>query len=210
MIILALTGSIGMGKSTTAAMFRDLGVPVHDADATVHALYSGRAVPVIEALFPGSTHDGVVDRVELSRRVLGNTEALKRLEAAVHPMVREAEIAFLDAARAGGADLVVLDIPLLFENGGEKRVDGVVVVTAAPEEQRRRVLARPGMTAEKFESILARQTPDAQKREKADFLVLTDDGMEAARTRVAEIVDAVRSGRWKPDGRPVPSGSAPK
>lgn len=208
MIVLALTGSIGMGKSTTAAMFRDLGVPVHDADATVHALYSGRAVPVIEALFPGTTHDGAVDRAELSKRVLGDGEAMKRLEAAVHPMVRDAEIAFLDAARAAGADLVVLDIPLLFENGGQNRVDGVVVVTAAAEEQRRRVLARPAMSEAKFEAILARQTPDAQKRQMADFLVLTDDGMEAARQQVAGIVNAVRSGEWKPAAGRARQGSA--
>lgn len=198
MIVLALTGSIGMGKSTTAAMFRELGIAVHDADATVHALYSGRAAPAIEALFPGTTREGAVDRAELSKRVVGHPEALKQLEALVHPMVREAETAFLDGARAAGADLVVLDIPLLFEGGGQDRVDGVVVVTAAPEEQRRRVLARPGMTPDKFEAILSRQTPDAQKRRMADFVVDTDAGLDAARAQVAAIVAAIRSGDWKP------------
>ena len=197
MKILALTGSIGMGKSTTAQMFRELGVPVHDADATVHALYLGPAVPIVEALFPGTTRDGMVDRVELSRRVIGNQTELKRLEAAIHPLVRDEERNFIAESRASGAKFVVLDIPLLFETGGDNRVDGVIVVSAAPEEQRRRVLARPGMTEEKFEAILARQVPDAEKRRRADFLVLTDTGMDDARRQVEEIVRQVGSGAWQ-------------
>jgi dephospho-CoA kinase len=192
MKVYALTGSIGMGKSTTAAMFRELGVPVHDADAAVHELYAGRAVPVVEALFPGTTANGVVDRTLLSARVIGNEPAMRALEAAIHPMVREEEAHFLRQARAAGAPFVILDIPLLFEKGGEKRVDGVIVVTADAAEQRRRVLARPGMTAEKFEAILARQTPDAEKRARADFIVTTDAGLDDARRQVAEIVRILR------------------
>ncbi len=188
MKIYALTGSIGMGKSTTAAMFREHGIPVHDADAAVHALYAGRAAPLIEALFPGTTRDGVVDRTLLSARVVGNEDAMRKLEALVHPMVREEEAKFLREAKAAGAPFVILDIPLLFEKGGEKRMDGVIVVTADAAEQRRRVLSRPGMTAEKFEAILARQTPDAQKRTMADFLVTTDGGLDDARRQVAGIV----------------------
>jgi dephospho-CoA kinase len=194
MKVYALTGSIGMGKSTTAAMFRELGVPVHDADAAVHALYAGRAAPAVEALFPGTTRDGVVDRTLLSTRVVGNEEAMRKLEAVVHPMVREEEARFLREARNSGAPFVILDIPLLFEKGGEKRVDGVIVVTADAAEQRRRVLSRPGMTAEKFEAILARQTPDAQKRARADFIVATDAGLDDARRQVREIVERLRVG----------------
>ncbi len=194
MKVYALTGSIGMGKSTTAAMFRDLAIPVHDADATVHALYSGRAAPVVEALFPGTTRDGVVDRALLSARVVGNEAAIRKLEEAVHPLVREEEARFLREAKAAGAPFVILDIPLLFEKGGESRVDGVIVVTADAEEQRRRVLARPGMTPEKFEAILARQTPDAQKRARADFIVTTDNGLEDARGQVRAVAERLRAG----------------
>ncbi len=194
MKVYALTGSIGMGKSTTAAMFREFGIPVHDADAAVHALYAGRAVPVVEALFPGTTRDGVVDRALLSDRVIGNEAALRKLEEAVHPLVREEEARFLREAKAAGAPFVILDIPLLFEKGGEKRVDGVIVVTAEPQEQRRRVLARPGMSPEKFEAILARQTPDAQKRNRADFIVTTDNGFDDARRQVGAIVERLRAG----------------
>ncbi|MEC9342858.1 MAG: dephospho-CoA kinase [Pseudomonadota bacterium] len=196
MIVLALTGSVGMGKSTTASMFADMGVPVHDADATVHRLYAGEAIPVIADLFPGAVSDGVVDRAALGAIVLSDDKAMKRLESAIHPMVRQAEREFLDTARARGDDLVILDIPLLFETGGEKRVDGVVVATCDPAEQRRRVLARPGMTEEKFEAILSRQVPDKVKRGKADFLVVTDHGMKDARRQVAAIVEAVRTGSW--------------
>ena len=201
MIILGLTGSIGMGKSTTATMFADLGIPVHDADASVHALYSGKAVPVIEALFPGTTKDGAVDRENLGERVLGDQQAMKKLEAAIHPLVREEEMAFLEKARSNGADIVLLDIPLLFETGGDARVNGVVVVTAPPEVQRARVLARPGMSEEKFEAILARQTPDTKKRAKADFLVDTSRGMDDARQQVRNIVETIRGGEWKPPSR---------
>lgn len=204
MIVLALTGSIGMGKSTTAAMFADLGIPVHDADASVHALYAGKAAPIIEMLFPGTTEDGAVDRKKLGKRALGDPQAMKKLEAAIHPLVREEEIAFLEEARTNGADIVLLDIPLLFETGGDARVNGVVVVTAPPEVQRERVLARPGMSEEKFETILARQTPDAEKRERADFLVDTSRGMDDARQQVRDIVETIRGGEWKSPSR-IPS-----
>jgi len=192
MIVIGLTGSIGMGKSTTAAMFEEAGVPVHDADAAVHRLYSGAAAPLIEAAFPGTTTDGTVDRLRLSEQVLGDTAALKRLEAIVHPLVREAEREFLRQAHAAGHALVVLDIPLLFETKANERVDLVVVVTADARTQRERVLARPGMTAERFEQILSRQVPDAEKREGADFLIDSGQGFEAARARVAEIIRAVK------------------
>ncbi len=188
MIVLGLTGSIGMGKSTTARMFEEAGVPVHDSDASVHALYSGAAAPLVEEAFPGTVRDGVVDRAILAQRVLGNAEALKRLEAIVHPLVRAAADAFLDRHRKAGAPLVVLDIPLLFETNGRSRVDKVVVVTASPDIQRQRVLARPGMTEEKFAAILAKQVPDAEKRAAADYVVDTGQGMDAARAAVAAIV----------------------
>jgi len=193
MIVLGLTGSIGMGKSTTAKMFADEGVPVHDADATVHALYAGRAAPLIEEAFPGTVIDGVVDRTELGKQVVGNPGAMKRLEAIVHPLVREEEIAFLKKARAENRPLVVLDIPLLFETGGDKRVDRVVVVTAPSEVQRERVMGRPGMTEGRFEALLAKQTPDAEKRRRADFLIDTSLGMEAARAKVGQIVGVLKA-----------------
>jgi dephospho-CoA kinase len=188
MIILGLTGSIGMGKSTTAKMFAEEGVPVHDADATVHALYSGKAAPLIEKAFPGTVKNGTVDRAELGKLVVGDNEAMKKLEAIVHPLVREAEIAFLDKARAENSPLAILDIPLLFETGGERRVDYVVVVTAPEEVQRERVMARSGMTEERFEGLLAKQMPDAEKRQRADFLIDTSLGLEAARAKVRDIV----------------------
>ncbi len=188
MIVLGLTGSIGMGKSTTARMFRDQGVPVHDSDEAVHRLYAGAAAPLIDDAFPGTVIGGIVDRAELGRRVIGDAAALKRLEAIVHPLVRADADAFLARHRAAGAPLVVLDIPLLFETKGQGRVDRIAVVTAPPEVQRERVLARPGMTAEKFEAILASQVPDADKRRRADFVIDTGRGMEPARQAVAEIV----------------------
>lgn len=188
MIVLGLTGSIGMGKSTTASMFRDAGVPVLDSDAVVHELYSGAAAPLIEAAFPGTVTAGIVDRGRLSKAVLGDPAALNKLEAIVHPLVAGAREKFLDHHRASGARLVVLDIPLLFETGGADLVDKIVVVTADPEIQRARVLERPGMTEEKFKAILARQTPDAEKRSRADFLIDTGSGMDAARRAVLEIV----------------------
>jgi dephospho-CoA kinase len=191
MFVLGLTGSIGMGKSTTAQMFREAGVAVHDADATVHRLYEGEAVPLIEAAFPGSTADGKIDRTRLAQRVLGDAAALQRLEALVHPLVRRAEEKFLADASARGDKLVVLDIPLLYETGAEGRVDAVAVVSAGEEQQRERVLARPGMTPEKFEAILAKQVPDTEKRRRADFVVDSSKGMDVARAQVNEILRAV-------------------
>lgn len=188
MIILGLTGSIGMGKSTTAKMFVDQGVPVHDSDLTVHRLYSGAAAPLIEAAFPGTVKDGVVDRTILASKVLGDTAAIKRLEAIIHPLVRAEADAFLKRNLDAGTPVVVLDIPLLFETGGRERVDKVVVVTAPAEIQRERVLARPGMTVEKFEAILARQVPDAEKRHQADFIIDTGHGLEPARKAVQAII----------------------
>src|SRR5215468_7417903 len=191
MIVLGLTGSVGMGKSTTARFFAEAGVPVHDADAVVHRLYEGEAAAAIEAAFPGTTAGGKVDRGKLSARVLGDNVALKRLEAIVHPLVHAAEQRLLAEAQARGAKVAVLDIPLLFETGGDRRVDAVVVVSAPPEVQRARVLERPGMTAEKLEAILAKQMPDDEKRRRADFIVDTSRGFEAARAEVRAILDAV-------------------
>ncbi len=188
MIVLGLTGSIGMGKSTTARMFMDEGVPVHDSDEAVHRLYAGAAAPLIEARFPGTVVDGAVDRERLSKAVIGNPDALRELEKIVHPLVRADADTFLARHRAAGAPLAVLDIPLLFETGGRERVDRVVVVTAPAEVQCARVLARPGMTQEKFAAILARQVPDAQKREMADHVIDTGAGMEAARAAVRALV----------------------
>ena len=188
MIVLGLTGSIGMGKSTTARMFAEAGVPVHDSDEAVHRLYAGKAAPLVEAAFPGTTDAGVVDRTKLGERVLGDASALGRLESIIHPLVRADADAFLARNRADGAPLAVLDIPLLFETGGRNRVDKVVVVTAAAEVQRQRVLARPGMTEEKLASILAKQVPDADKRRQADFIIDTGQGMDAARAAVKAIV----------------------
>ncbi|MER9455904.1 dephospho-CoA kinase [Mesorhizobium sp. M0478] len=194
MTVLGLTGSIGMGKSTTAKMFVDAGVPVHDSDETVHRLYAGKAAPLVDAAFPGTVIAGSVDRTELARRVLGNAAALKTLEAIVHPLVRADADAFLARHRAAGAPLVVLDIPLLFETGGRNRVDKVVVVTAPADIQRARVLARPDMSEEKLAAILAKQVPDAEKRRQADFVIDTGEGMDAARTAVGAII-AELSGR---------------
>lgn len=188
MIVIGLTGSIGMGKSTVGAMFADAGVPVHDSDETVHRLYAGKAAPLIEAAFPGTVTDGVVDRQALARCVLGDRDALKRLEAIVHPLVRADAEAFLAAQRAAGVPLAVLDIPLLFETGGRDRVEKIVVVSAPAEIQRQRVLARPGMTEEKFEHILARQVPDAQKRVQADFVIDTRGSFDETRAAVGRVI----------------------
>lgn len=193
MIVLGLTGSIGMGKSTTAAMFREAGVPVHDSDEAVHQLYCGKAAPLVEAAFPGVVVDGVVDRERLSAEVVGKPEALRRLEEIVHPLVRADADAFLEAERKKGAAIAVLDIPLLFETGGRERVDRVVVVTAPAEIQRERVLARPGMTRQKFEAILMRQVPDAEKRRLADYIIGTGEGMEAARASVGRLVEKLKT-----------------
>ena len=191
MIVLGLTGSIGTGKSTTAAMFQDLGVPVHDADATVHDLYRTDAVAPVAERFPEALKDGAIDRKALSAVLAQAPERFRELEAISHPLVRAREQAFLDAQRRNGSALVLLDIPLLYETGGEKRVDKVVVVTCDPETQRQRVLARPGMTAEKFELILSRQMPDAEKRRRADFLIDTGRGLEAARKQVEEVIKVI-------------------
>ena len=188
MIVLGLTGSIGMGKSTTAKMFAEAGVPVHDADAAVHRLYAGIAAPAIEHAFPGTVRDGMVDRTLLANRVLGDREALARLEKIVHPLVRADAEAFVAAHRAKDTPLVLLDIPLLYETGGGDRVDKVLVVTAAPDIQRARVLSRPGVDAAKFEAILARQVPDSEKRRRADYVIDTGLGLDHARAEVRRII----------------------
>jgi dephospho-CoA kinase len=191
MIVLGLTGSVAMGKSTTAGFFADEGVPVHDADSVVHRLYEGDAVPVVEAAFPGTTADGKIDRVKLGSRVMGDLAALRQLEAIVHPMVQDAERRFLAEAEAKGAPVVVLDIPLLFETGGDSRVDAVVVATAPAEVQRARAMSRSGMTEQRLAAMLARQMPDSEKRLRADFLVDTSRGLDDARAQVRAILDKV-------------------
>ena len=198
MIIIGLTGSIGMGKSTTAGLFAAEGAPVYDADAEVHALYApgGAAVAPIEAAFPGVVRDGAVDRAALGQRVLGDEAAMKRLEAIVHPLVGLSRVQFFEAAKAQGADVVVLDIPLLFETGGESRVDAVVVVSADAALQRKRVLERPGMTPEKLDAILVRQTPDAEKRARADFVIDTSQGIEPAHEQVRQVLATLRAPDW--------------
>ncbi len=188
MIILGLTGSIGMGKSTTLKMFADEGFPTYSADDAVHELYRGKAVPLIESAFPGVTMDGQVDRAKLSAAVVGKPEALKRLEAIVHPLVRQAELEFVSKARAEGAKLIVLDIPLLFETDGKQRVDATLVVSAPREIQRARVLARPGMTPQKLDAILARQMPDADKRRLADYIIDTGEDLGTVRQHVKALI----------------------
>jgi len=188
MFILGLTGSLGMGKSTTTKFFAEQGLPVHDADAAVHALYEGEAAPLIEKAFPGTTASGKVDRDKLAQRVLNDAAAIAKLEAIVHPLVRAAEKRFLGEAERAGAAVAVLDIPLLFETGGDKRCDAVVVVSAPAEVQRTRVFERPGMTEQKFAALLAKQMPDAEKRKRADFVVDTSGGFAAARTQVRDIL----------------------
>ena len=195
MFVLGLTGSIGMGKSTTSAFFREAGIPVHDADAAVHRLYAGAAVAPIAAAFPGTVVDGRVDRTRLSAVVLKDGAAMKRLEAIVHPLVGEAERQFRAAARARGCSLVVLDIPLLLETGGERRVDAVAVVSAPAAIQRARVLARPGMSEEKLDAILARQVPDAEKRRRAHFVIESGFGLESAGRQVSDIIRALAGSR---------------
>ena len=191
MFILGLTGSIGMGKSTTAKMFAEEGVPVHDADAVVHRLYESEAAPAIEAAFPGTTDHGKVNREKLGQRVLGNELAMKRLEHIVHPLVHQAEERFLAEAKKKGAKAALLDIPLLYETAGDKRCDAVVVVSAPAAIQRARAFERPGMTQEKFAAILAKQTPDTEKRRRADFVVDTSKGIEPARAQVRDILQAI-------------------
>jgi dephospho-CoA kinase len=189
MIVLGLTGSIGMGKSTTAKLFAEAGVPVYDADAAVHRLYEGEAAPAIEAAFPGTTENGKVDRVRLSARVVHDSAAMKKLEEIVHPMLGASRQRFLDEAEQSSAPVAVVDVPLLFETGGEKRVDAVVVVTTSPELQRERILTRPNMTEEKLEAILLRQMPDAEKRKRAHFVVDTSHGLDPVRARIRDILD---------------------
>lgn len=195
MINVGLTGSIGMGKSTTAAMFRDAGIPVYDADAAVAQLYlaGGAAVAPLEAAFPGVTKNGAVDREALRQRVLGDDTAMARLNAIVHPLLGKDRSDFYEKAQAAGASMVVLDIPLLFETGGDRNMDVVVVASAPANLQRLRVLARPGMNPERFEDILRRQMPDLEKRARADFIVDTAQGLDAARLQVAEIIKKLLS-----------------
>jgi dephospho-CoA kinase len=188
MIVIGLTGSAAMGKSTTAAMFAEEGVPVFDADAEVHRLYDGEAAAQIDAAFPGTVSDGCVDRERLAAKVVNDIDALRRLEAIVHPMVRAAEEKFRAKASARGAAIAVLNTPLLFETGGDRRVDAVVVVTAPEGVQRARLLARPNMTEEKFRAMLARQLPDSEKRRRADFVIDTSRGFDAARAEVRKIM----------------------
>jgi dephospho-CoA kinase len=191
MRILGLTGSIGMGKSTTAKLFAEAGVPVYDADATVHKVYESEAAPAIEAAFPGTTEGGKVDRAKLSAAVVHDPERIRRLERIVHPMLRAYHQKFLDDAARAGAPVVVMDVPLLFETGGDKRVDAVVVVTTSAEAQRERILARGTMTGEALDAILARQMPDAEKRKRADFVVDTSHGLDPVRSRIRDILDEV-------------------
>jgi dephospho-CoA kinase len=196
MKILGLTGSVGMGKSTTAQMFVDEGVPMFDADAAVHRLYAGEATPLIEREFPGSTKNGTVDREKLSAQVVGKPEALSRLEKLIHPLVGQLRTKFMAEAEKSGAKAVLLDIPLLFETGDPSKFHAVIVVSAPAEIQRQRVLARPGMTAEKFEAILKRQTPDSEKRARADFVIDTGNGLEFARKQVKEVLAEVLKSGW--------------
>jgi dephospho-CoA kinase len=198
MKLIGLTGSIGMGKSTTASLFAEMGLPVYDADAAVHRLYApgGAAVRPVAALFPEVEVDGAIDRRRLSARVLGNDAAMRTLEAVVHPLVGADRQAFFDEASARHADLVILDVPLLFETGGARGLDAVVVVSAPEDMQRDRVLARPDMDPDKFAAILARQMPDADKRARADFVVDTSRGLDAAREQVARIIETLRQPGW--------------
>jgi len=194
MIVVGLTGSIGMGKSTVARMFAEEGAPSFDSDAAVHEMYAagGTAAAPVEAAFPGVTRDGAIDRAALSAQVVGNEEAIRRLEAIVHPLVRQAQANFLAEQRAAGTAVVVLDIPLLFESTGAQAVDKIVVVSAPADVQRARVLGRPGMTEEKFEGLLARQTSDAEKRARADFVIDTGGRLEETRAQVRAVLDALR------------------
>jgi dephospho-CoA kinase len=199
MRVLGLTGSIGMGKSTTAKLFAEAGVPVYDADATVHKIYEGEAAPAIEAAFPGTTVDGKVDRARLSAKVVHDPAAIRKLEQIVHPMLKAYHQKFLDEAERSGAPVAVVDVPLLFETGGEKRVDAVVVVTTSPEKQQMRILARGTMTEEALEALLARQMPDQEKRKRADFVVDTSHGLDPVRARIRDILDqAVKMPRRRP------------
>lgn len=211
MIVLGLTGSIGMGKSTTTRLFAEAGAATWNADDAVHALYArgGAAVEPVGEAFPGVVVDGAVDRDRLARALGDDRDAFRHLETLVHPLVAQGRLAELEAARAAGVKLAVLDIPLLFETGGDRAVDAVVVVTAPPEVQAGRVLSRPGMTRARFDAILARQTPDADKRARADFVVDTSQGIEAARAQVLDIVGTVLDPSWTPPRRGLPSDGEP-
>jgi dephospho-CoA kinase len=189
--VLCLTGSLGMGKSTAANFFAEAGVPVHDSDATVHALYAGEAVPLVERAFPSSTTDGKIDRSKLAAMVISDAEALRRLEAIVHPLVSASREKFLADAQARGAAIVVFDIPLLFETGAHGNCDAVVVVTAPPELQRQRAFERPGMTEEKFLALLAKQMPDAEKRRRADFIVDSSQAFDHTRAQIRDILKRI-------------------
>jgi len=193
--VLCLTGSLGMGKSTAAKFFAECGVPVHDSDAVVHALYEGEAVPLIERAFPGSALDGKVDRKALGGMVLNDEAALARLEAIIHPLVTASRQKFLSEAAARGAPVVVVDIPLLFETEAESRCDAVVVVSAPAEMQRARAFGRPGMTEEKFAVLLAKQIPDAEKRRRADFVVDSSQGFDHTRAQIRDILQNVATMR---------------
>ncbi len=190
MVVIGLTGSIGMGKSTTARFFAEAGVPVHDADMAVHRLYAGQAAAMVEAEFPGVSDSGGVDRAKLAQRVLNDPDALKRLEGIIHPLVRREEARFLEEAEHAGASVAVLEIPLLFETGADRRVDAVVVATAPAQMQRARAFERAGMTEEKFQALLAKQLPDMEKRRRADFVVDTSQGFDSARQQVHAILRA--------------------
>ena len=200
MILIGLTGSIGMGKTATTAMFAEAGVPVYDADVAVHAAYSpgGAAVEPVGAAFPGVVRDGAVDRAALSTRVTGDAAALRRLEAVVHPLLGRHRAEFLSSAEASGARAALLDVPLLFETGGDAAMDAVVVVSAPQDVQRRRVLARAGMDEAKLDTLLARQLADAEKRARADFVIETGQGFEHARRQVGEVLSAVLAPGWRP------------
>ncbi|MBL1404507.1 MAG: dephospho-CoA kinase [Hyphomicrobiales bacterium] len=191
MIIIGLTGSIGMGKTTTAKMFADEGIPVQDADKVVHDLYCGKAVAVIEAAFPNTTKDNKVDRVALGKIVVGNSDAMKKLETLIHPLVKKERDVFLKTAQKNDIKIVLLDIPLLFETGMDKLCDTIIVVTATPEEQKNRVLARDGMSEAKFKKILASQMPDVNKRELADYIIDTSKGIKEAKLQVLRIIEKI-------------------
>ena len=191
LFILCLTGSLGMGKSRTASFFAEQGVPVYDSDAAVHALYAGEAAPMIESAFPGTTSDGQVDRAKLAARVVGDGAAFAKLEAIVHPLVAKARDAFITEAQARGAPVILLDVPLLFETGGERHCDAVVVVSAPLDMQRSRAFERPGMTEEKFAALVGKQMPDAEKRRRADFIVDTSQSFDHAREQVRDILQAI-------------------
>jgi dephospho-CoA kinase len=197
--VLCLTGSLGMGKSRTASFFAEEGIPVHDADAAVHALYAGEAAPLIESAFPGTTSDGKVDRSKLAAQVVGNAAALARLEAIVHPLVAKARDIFIAQAQSRNAPVILLDVPLLFETGGERHCDAVVVASAPPDIQRRRAFERPGMTEEKFAALVGKQVPDAQKRRRADFIVDSSQSFDHARAQVRDILRAIAKMRESRD-----------